>query len=120
MIALRKEISQDYKRMTHFGDEAGYVPPPRSIKSQVMDGSLLSSDDGPAAPPPFSPNLSSALGKSTHSRGKAFGEANMRKLLEKQEPHGRRKAAHIRYCCREGNCKAICASCQARRRVTNA
>ena len=26
MIALRKEISQDYKRMTHFGDEAGYVP----------------------------------------------------------------------------------------------
>ena len=96
MIALRKEISQDYKRMTHFGDEAGYVPPPRSIKSQVMDGSLLSSDDGPAAPPPFSPNLSSALGKSTHSRGKAFGEANMKKLLEKQEPHGRRKAAHRR------------------------
>merc|ERR1719504_71660 len=79
--------------MTHFGDEAGYVPPPRSIKSQVMDGSLLSSDDGPAAPPPFSPNLSSALGKSTHSRGKAFGEANMKKLLEKQEPHGRPKAA---------------------------
>ena len=75
--------------MTHFGDKAGYVPPPRSIKAQVMDGSLLSSDDGPAAPPPFSPNLAAKV--TAHAkRGKAFGAANMKKLLKAQEPH----AAH--------------------------
>ena len=33
MEALRKEINADYHSMTHFGDKAGYVPPPRSIRS---------------------------------------------------------------------------------------
>ena len=89
MEALRKEINADYHSMTHFGDKAGYVPPPRSIRSQVMDGSLLSSDDGPAAPPPFSPNLSIRASKKA-KKGKAFGTANMKKLLKAQEPH----AAH--------------------------
>ena len=83
MQSLRKEINGDYHSMTHFGDKAGYVPPPRSIRAQVMDGTLLNSDDGPAAPPPFSPNLSARA-----SKGKAFGKANMKKLLRSQEPQG--------------------------------
>lgn len=85
MQSLRKEIDSDYHSMTHFGDKAGYVPPPRSIRAQVMDGTLLKGNDGPAAPPPFSPNLSERA-----SKGKAFGAANMKKLLKSQEPH----AAH--------------------------
>jgi len=90
MVALRKEINSDYHSMTHFGDKAGYVPPPRSIKAQVMDGSLLSSDDGPAAPPPFSPNLSV---RATAKKGKAFGSENMKKLLKAQEPHAKHHAS---------------------------
>lgn len=99
MEALRKEIMGDYKSMTHFGDKAGYVPPPRSIKAQVMDGTLLSDNDGPAAPPPFSPNLSAASTSASAFRKKvggghrkAFGAANMKKLLRSQEP--RTHAAH--------------------------
>eukprot|EP00284_Hemiselmis_tepida_P013349 CAMPEP_0174928810 /NCGR_PEP_ID=MMETSP1355-20121228/26188_1 /TAXON_ID=464990 /ORGANISM="Hemiselmis tepida, Strain CCMP443" /LENGTH=111 /DNA_ID=CAMNT_0016174987 /DNA_START=18 /DNA_END=350 /DNA_ORIENTATION=+ len=54
MKALRKEIDGDYHAMVHFGDKAGYVPPVRSIKSQVMDGTLLGGGKGSddAAPPP--------------------------------------------------------------------
>jgi hypothetical protein len=90
MSALRKEIQSDYQQMTHFGDQAGYVPPPRSIKAQVMDGSLLGGDssDGPTAPPPFSPNLAAI--KVKPAPGKAFGEVNMKKLLKSQEPHVKR------------------------------
>ena len=92
MEALRKEINSDYHSMTHFGDEAGYVPPVQSIRKQVMDGTLLSSSsDGPAAPPPFSPKLSAAHVKAQAKPGKAFGTANMKKLLKAQEP---RKAHH--------------------------
>jgi len=87
MEALRKEINADYHSMTHFGDKAGYVPPPRSIKAQVMDGSLLRSDDGPAAPPPFSPDLSIRVSQKA-KKGKAFGTENMKKLLRSQEPRG--------------------------------
>lgn len=36
MQSLRKEIDSDYHSMTHFGDKAGYVPPPRSIRAQVI------------------------------------------------------------------------------------
>lgn len=93
MAALRKEINADYHSMTHFGDEAGYVPPVKSIKAQVMDGTLLSSSDGPAAPPPFSPKLSAAHVKAKAQPGKAFGTANMKKLLKAQEPRGAHHAA---------------------------
>jgi len=93
MAALRKEINSDYHSMTHFGDEAGYVPPVKSIKAQVMDGTLLSSSDGPAAPPPFSPKLSIAHVKANAKPGKAFGAANMKKLLKAQEPGAGHRAA---------------------------
>jgi len=93
MVALRKEINSDYHSMTHFGDEAGYVPPAKSIRAQVMDGTLLSSSDGPAAPPPFSPNLSIAHVKAKAKPGKAFGAANMKKLLKAQEPAAVHRAA---------------------------
>ena len=41
-----------------FGHKAGYLPPPQSIKAQVMSGTLLSSSKEPVAPPPFNPSLS--------------------------------------------------------------
>mmetsp|Transcript_22456 Transcript_22456/g.50600 ORF Transcript_22456/g.50600 Transcript_22456/m.50600 type:complete len:340 (-) Transcript_22456:812-1831(-) len=87
MKQLREQIKHDYDSMVTFGNKAGYVPPVRSIKEQVMDGSLLGgSDDGPAAPPPFDPKLAA-------KPGKAFGAANMKKLLASQEPHGQTGAS---------------------------
>uniref|UniRef100_A0A7S0TXJ3 Uncharacterized protein n=2 Tax=Hemiselmis andersenii TaxID=464988 RepID=A0A7S0TXJ3_HEMAN len=70
MKALRKEIDGDYNAMVHFGDKAGYVPPVRSIKSQVMDGSLLGGGKGSndAAPPPFSADVADG-GKDMSSKG---------------------------------------------------
>lgn len=47
-----------------FGHKAGYLPPPQSIKQQVMSGSLLSQSKEPVAPPPFSPTLSAKAGSS--------------------------------------------------------
>ena len=86
MKQLREQIKHDYDSMVTFGNKAGYVPPVRSIKDQVMDGSLLGgSDDGPAAPPPFDPKLAA-------KPGKAFGAANMKKLLASQEPHSKARS----------------------------
>eukprot|EP00286_Rhodomonas_abbreviata_P019893 CAMPEP_0181315654 /NCGR_PEP_ID=MMETSP1101-20121128/15490_1 /TAXON_ID=46948 /ORGANISM="Rhodomonas abbreviata, Strain Caron Lab Isolate" /LENGTH=320 /DNA_ID=CAMNT_0023422875 /DNA_START=45 /DNA_END=1007 /DNA_ORIENTATION=- len=79
MKALRAQIQGDYTSMVTFGDKAGYVPPPRSIKSQVMDGTLLGggdSDDGPKPPPAFKPVI----------KGSAFGAAKEKKLLASEEP----------------------------------
>ncbi len=45
-----------------FGHKAGYLPPPQSIKAQVMAGTLLSSSKEPVAPPPFNPSLSAKKG----------------------------------------------------------
>jgi hypothetical protein len=45
-----------------FGHKAGYLPPPQSIKAQVMAGTLLSSSKEPVAPPPFDPSLSAKKG----------------------------------------------------------
>lgn len=68
MKALRKEIDGDYQAMVHFGNKAGYVPPVRSIKAQVMDGTLLGGDKSSdaRAPPAFDPSMS---GKAHHSGG---------------------------------------------------
>lgn len=73
MKELRDQIQHDYHSMVTFGDKAGYVPPPRSIKAQVMDGSLLGGgSSGPAPPPAFKP----VVGKAS-----AFGEDKEKKLL---------------------------------------
>lgn len=45
-----------------FGHKAGYLPPPQSIKAQVMAGTLLSASKEPVAPPPFNPLLSAKKG----------------------------------------------------------
>jgi hypothetical protein len=86
MKALQRQINSDYKNMISFGHKAGYVPPVKSIKQQVMDGSLLKSGDDAAAPPPFSPNLRSP---------QVFGESREKKLLNSEEPHRHRhRSAH--------------------------
>jgi hypothetical protein len=86
MKALQRQINSDYKNMISFGHKAGYVPPVKSIKQQVMDGSLLKSGDDAAAPPPFSPNL-----RSHH----VFGESREKSLLNSEEPHRhRRRSGH--------------------------
>jgi len=78
MKELRDQIQHDYHSMVTFGDKAGYVPPPRSIKAQVMDGSLLGGgSSGPAPPPAFKP----VVGKAS-----AFGEDKEKKLLASEEP----------------------------------
>jgi hypothetical protein len=82
MKALQRQINSDYKNMISFGHKAGYVPPVKSIKQQVMDGSLLNSGDDAAAPPPFSPNLHSP---------QVFGESRENKLMNSEEPHRRRR-----------------------------
>jgi hypothetical protein len=85
MKALQRQINDDYTSMISFGHKAGYVPPVKSIKQQVMDGSLLSSGDDEAAPPPFDPNLRSPS---------VFGEAREKKLLQSEEPkHSRKRIA---------------------------
>ena len=48
-----------------FGHKAGYLPPPQSIKAQVMSGTLLSTANEPVAPPPFSPKLAVKVGASS-------------------------------------------------------
>jgi hypothetical protein len=60
MKALRDQINHDFQAMTSFGHKAGYLPPPQSIKAQVMSGTLLSTKNEPVAPPPFSPTVASA------------------------------------------------------------
>ncbi len=40
MKALRDQIDADFKNMINFGNEAGYIPPPRSIKDQVRPSRL--------------------------------------------------------------------------------
>lgn len=62
MKALRDQINRDFKAMTSFGHKAGYLPPPQSIKAQVMAGTLLSASKEPVAPPPFNPLLSAKKG----------------------------------------------------------
>lgn len=84
MKALQRQINDDYKNMISFGHKAGYVPPVKSIKQQVMDGSLLSSGDDEAAPPPFDPSLRSPP---------AFGEAREKRLLQSEEPNRHRKTS---------------------------
>eukprot|EP00291_Cryptomonas_curvata_P002608 CAMPEP_0172186508 /NCGR_PEP_ID=MMETSP1050-20130122/20800_1 /TAXON_ID=233186 /ORGANISM="Cryptomonas curvata, Strain CCAP979/52" /LENGTH=147 /DNA_ID=CAMNT_0012860685 /DNA_START=63 /DNA_END=503 /DNA_ORIENTATION=+ len=44
MKQLRNMINSDFDNMVDFGKKVGYLPPPRSIKEQVMDGSLLGGD----------------------------------------------------------------------------
>ena len=82
MKALQRQINDDFKNMISFGHKAGYIPPVKSIKEQVMDGSLLSSGDDEAAPPPFDPSLRSPP---------AFGEDREKRLLRSEEPNHRRK-----------------------------
>lgn len=72
MKALRDQINHDFKAMTSFGHKVGYLPPPQSIKAQVMSGTLLHSAKEPVAPPPFSPTLTVKASKSSDkSSGKA-------------------------------------------------
>lgn len=71
MKALRDQINHDFKAMTSFGHKAGYLPPPQSIKAQVMAGTLLSTKNEPVAPPPFSPSLTAKSGKSGSSDSSA-------------------------------------------------
>jgi len=93
MKKLRAQISSDYKSMVTFGDDAGYVPPVRSIKAQLMDGSLLGgTDSGPAAPPPFDPNLA-VSGRASRGRHHAVGGPSgkfdndaEKRLLASEEP----------------------------------
>uniref|UniRef100_A0A7S0HVV3 Uncharacterized protein n=1 Tax=Hanusia phi TaxID=3032 RepID=A0A7S0HVV3_9CRYP len=71
MKALRDEINHDFKAMTDFGHKAGYLPPPQSIKQQVMAGTLLGGkgDTGAnaVAPPPFDPSKVLRSKSSSHS-----------------------------------------------------
>lgn len=57
MKALQKQINSDYHSMISFGNKAGYVPPVKSIRQQVMDGSLLGGSDDATAPPSFDPTV---------------------------------------------------------------
>lgn len=98
MKALRAQITGDYKSMVTFGTKVGYVPPPQSIRKEVMDGTLLGSGDGPAEPGDFDPTTASPA---TASRGrhqkKSFGSDAEKKLLASEEPSsvGREKGSSI-------------------------
>ena len=91
MKALQKQINGDYKSMITFGHKAGYLPPVKSIKEQVMDGSLLggSSSDEDAPPTSFDPDVSSlsSSSHSSHSSHSAFGASREKELLKSEEPH---------------------------------
>jgi hypothetical protein len=82
MKALQRQINSDYKNMINFGHKAGYVPPVKSIKQQVMDGTLLSSGDEDSAPPPFDPNVDTKQAK------RGSGE---QKSLRSEESHNRKR-----------------------------
>ncbi|KAJ1489886.1 hypothetical protein T484DRAFT_1885084 [Baffinella frigidus] len=58
MDALKNQINHDFDSMINFGHKAGFLPPPQSIRKEVMDGTLLGKkgDDtgsNAEAPPPF-------------------------------------------------------------------
>ena len=44
MKRLQDDIDNDFQNMIKYGENAVYVPPPRSVEQQVMDGSLFKSE----------------------------------------------------------------------------
>eukprot|EP00292_Cryptomonas_paramecium_P033881 CAMPEP_0113663550 /NCGR_PEP_ID=MMETSP0038_2-20120614/1213_1 /TAXON_ID=2898 /ORGANISM="Cryptomonas paramecium" /LENGTH=195 /DNA_ID=CAMNT_0000578607 /DNA_START=111 /DNA_END=695 /DNA_ORIENTATION=- /assembly_acc=CAM_ASM_000170 len=78
MKQLRDQINDDFSSMIDFGHKAGYLPPPKSIKEQVMSGTLLNdgSKTGSNAvpPPPFKLDPSSLL--TSHNDDSSQGEAH--------------------------------------------
>jgi len=102
MKALRKQIDGDYHAMVHFGQKAGYVPPVRSIKAQVMDGTLLGGGKGsdPKAPPSFDPDVAS-ITSGDSSAGKGLSSNSILPAVEpvsavakKMMKHADAKAQH--------------------------
>lgn len=65
MKSLRDQINRDFSSMINFGHKAGYLPPPQSIRQEVMDGTLLGGGSKTGAnavpPPPFSEKVSPKL-----------------------------------------------------------
>eukprot|EP00277_Geminigera_cryophila_P017664 CAMPEP_0179458378 /NCGR_PEP_ID=MMETSP0799-20121207/41940_1 /TAXON_ID=46947 /ORGANISM="Geminigera cryophila, Strain CCMP2564" /LENGTH=67 /DNA_ID=CAMNT_0021259593 /DNA_START=53 /DNA_END=256 /DNA_ORIENTATION=- len=58
MNSLAAMIEGDFKKNVAMGKEAGYLPPVQSIRAQVMNGTLLTSDTpgGYTPPKPFDPD----------------------------------------------------------------
>ncbi|EKX51642.1 hypothetical protein GUITHDRAFT_134532 [Guillardia theta CCMP2712] len=52
MKRLQDDIDNDFQNMIKYGENAVYVPPPRSVEQQVMDGSLFRRKDDDGPPPP--------------------------------------------------------------------
>eukprot|EP00286_Rhodomonas_abbreviata_P009475 CAMPEP_0181330448 /NCGR_PEP_ID=MMETSP1101-20121128/23906_1 /TAXON_ID=46948 /ORGANISM="Rhodomonas abbreviata, Strain Caron Lab Isolate" /LENGTH=232 /DNA_ID=CAMNT_0023439707 /DNA_START=285 /DNA_END=979 /DNA_ORIENTATION=+ len=69
MKSLRDQINRDFSSMINFGHKAGYLPPPESIRKEVMDGTLLGGKSktgaNAVAPPAFKENVSPSLLKSS-------------------------------------------------------
>ena len=96
MKALRAQITGDYKSMVTFGTKVGYVPPPQSIRKEVMDGTLLGGK-GPAEPGDFDPTTSPPAASRGRLQKKSFGSDAEKKLLASEEPSsvGREKGSSI-------------------------
>lgn len=86
MKALRAQITGDYKSMVTFGTKVGYVPPPQSIRKEVMDGTLLGTGKGPAEPGDFDPTATVSPSASRGRKHKSFGSDAEKKLLASEEP----------------------------------
>ena len=95
MKALRKQIDGDYHAMVHFGQKAGYVPPVRSIKAQVMDGTLLGGGKGsdPKAPPSFDPDVAD-ITSGDSSAGKGLSSNSILPAVEPVSTVAKRMMKH--------------------------